>query len=305
MFLLTQFIGIYVVNHYLSEDNELPFGLHTPEIEKESDYKSFFYVILFAFAIAIFLLFLLTKIKARFILKAWFFIVVTLALGIALNSFFSINYAEWIALAIALPLAFFKIFQRNFLVHNATELLIYPGIAVIFIPILNFWTILVLLMLISVYDIWAVWHSGIMQKMAKYQINKLKIFSGFFVPYVSKKMRLKLKKMKQTLKKSKLKKKKIRINVAILGGGDVVFPIIAMGVILHSASKGTLPQFLSHLAKPLFGIPGLATALFVIAGATLGLSYLFFFSEKKKFYPAMPFITAGIILGMVLSYLIL
>ena len=43
----------------------------------------------------------------------------------------------------------------------------------------------------------------------------------------------------------------------------------------------------------------------VIAGAILALSYLFFFSEKKKFYPAMPFITAGIFIGMVLSYLVL
>jgi presenilin-like A22 family membrane protease len=128
---------------------------------------------------------------------------------------------------------------------------------------------------------WAVWHSGIMQKMAKYQINKLNIFSGFFVPYVSKKVRQKLKKMK----KSELKKKKIRVNMAILGGGDVVFPIIAAGVMLKTL--------------------GLLSSIFVIIGATLGLSYLMFFAEKKKFYPAMPFITAGIFAGIILSYLIL
>jgi len=49
---------------------------------------------------------------------------------------------------------------------------------------------------------------------------------------------------------------------------------------------------------------GFFSALFVIIGATIGLSYLLFFSEKKKFYPAMPFITAGIFAGMILSYLI-
>jgi hypothetical protein len=132
---------------------------------------------------------------------------------------------------------------------------------------------------------WAVWKSGVMQKMAKFQINKLKIFSGFFVPYLPKKMRSKIKKMKKTMKKSELKKKKIKINLAILGGGDIIFPIIAAGVMLKTL--------------------GLASALFVIAGATMGLSYLFFFAEKKKFYPAMPFISAGIFMGVILSYLLL
>jgi len=46
----------------------------------------------------------------------------------------------------------------------------------------------------------------------------------------------------------------------------------------------------------------LLPAILVIAGATLGLAYLFVVSEKKKFYPAMPFITAGIFLGMLISW---
>ncbi len=302
MFLLTQLIGLYVINNYSTtriENQEvvnvsgqpLPYGLETPEIEKPSDYQSVFYMILFAFIIAITIIFFLTKIKAEFILKAWFFVVVTLALGITLNSFFQTKNFAWIALAIALPLAFIKIFKRNFLVHNATELLIYPGIAAIFVPILNFWTMLVLLAVISIYDMWAVWHSGIMQKMAKYQINQLKIFSGFFVPYLSKKIRMQIKKAK----KSKLKKKNIKINIALLGGGDVVFPLITAGVILKT--KIPLPFGLHEFTG------GLIPALFVIGGAMLGLGSLFLFSQKKKFYPAMPFITAGILFGLILSYL--
>ena len=66
MFLITQFIGLYAINHYINEKNELPFGLDTPEIEKASDYRTFFYAILVAFVVAIVLLFLLTKIKAEF-----------------------------------------------------------------------------------------------------------------------------------------------------------------------------------------------------------------------------------------------
>ena len=162
--------------------------------------------------------------------------------------------------------------------------MIYPGIAAVFVPLLNVWTIIILLVLISVYDMWAVWHSGIMQKMAKYQMENLKVFSGFFVPYMDKATRKKVKLWKNTLKKSELKKKKIKVNVAILGGGDIVFPIITAGVMLKTL--------------------GLGSALFVSLGATLGLAYLFMKSEKKKFYPAMPYITTGILLGIGLSYLV-
>ncbi len=283
MFLVTQVIGLYVVNHY--SQNTLPYGMEPPEIKENKDFFNVFPSIIIAFIIAIVLFFLLTKFKIEFVLKLWFFVVIVLALGISINSFLpKSQYIPLISLIIALPFALIKIFKRDILVHNATELLIYPGIAAIFVPLLNIWTIILLLILISVYDMWAVWHSGIMQKMAKYQINTLKIFSGFFIPYISKKQRQLIKNFKKTFKKSELKKKKIKVNLAILGGGDVIFPIIAAGVMLKTL--------------------GIWPAIFVILGAALGLSYLFFFSEKKKFYPAMPFITAGIFLGMLIGAII-
>ena len=144
-------------------------------------------------------------------------------------------------------------------------------------------TMIILLILISRYDMWAVWKSGIMQKMAKYQMNTIKVFSGFFIPYVSKKQRAKLKRLKK-MKKLKKLKKKVKINLAILGGGDVVFPIIAAGVTMKT--WGILP------------------AIIVIVGATLGLGLLFLFSKKKKFYPAMPFITSGILFGLLINLFI-
>lgn len=285
MFIATQLIGLFVVNYYLSEDNGLPYGMETPEIQQESDYYGFFSAIVIAFVFAILLLFLLSKFKLNVILRLWFFVVIMIALSISFNVFIpEFKYASILALVLALPLALVKVYKQNFFVHNATELFIYPGIAAVFVPILNVWTIVALLILISAYDAWAVWHSGIMQKMAKYQINNLKVFSGFFVPYISKKMRMKMKKMKKTFSKSQLKKKQIKVSVAMLGGGDVIFPIITAGVMLKTF--------------------GLVSALLVIAGATLGICYLFFFAEKKKFYPAMPFITIGIFVGMILSFVL-
>jgi len=297
MFVITQFIGLYVVNFYspmkivdgVSQNvsaPDLPYGLEPPEFQTQKEYFAVFPFIITAFVIAVLIMFFLSKFDWEFILKLWFFIVVAIALGISLNvALNKFQYAAIIAFIIALPLAYIKIYKQHFFVHNFTELLIYPGIAAVFVPLLNIWTITALLILISVYDIWAVWHSGFMQKMAKYQIKKLNVFSGFFVPYASKRMKAKIKKMKMTLNKKQLEKKKIRVNVAILGGGDIIFPIITAGVMLKTL--------------------GVYHSLFILAGATCGLAYLFFFAEKKKFYPAMPFITAGIFTGMILSWVIL
>lgn len=301
LFVLAQLVGLFVVNFYspikvvngeqvnVSAPN-LPFGLETPEIEQESDYAWFFSSLIVAFMLAVVLLFLFTKFKFSVILKIWFFVVIFISLSISFIAIFSkllpgqLAAINWIAFGIALLLAILKISGKSFIAHNFTELLIYPGIGAVFVPILNIWTVGALLILISIYDIWAVWHSGIMQKMAKYQINHLRIFTGLFVPYLSKSVRRRIKKMKKTMSKSKLSKKKIGVNVAILGGGDIVFPIIAAGVMLKTL--------------------GLGAALLVTLGATLGLAYLFFAAKKMKFYPAMPFISAGIFLGILASYLV-
>ncbi|MEK6913359.1 MAG: presenilin family intramembrane aspartyl protease [Nanoarchaeota archaeon] len=306
MFVITQLIGLYVLGAdpyhikteingtiILSENPSLSW-IQPPEIQQESDFSIYFGSMIISFIFAIVLLFLLTKFKIDVVLRLWFFAVVAIALFISLTAIFPKSIYFTIPILIsALALSFLKTFKRNIIVHNVTELFIYPGIATVFVPILHLWSVSLLLIIISIYDIWAVWHSGIMQKMAKYQINNIKVFSGFFIPYLSKKMRLQLKKMR----KSKLKRKKIRSNIAILGGGDVIFPLITAGVVMKTGSI-VLP----------FGLPafngGLLPALFIIAGATIGLGLLFIFSEKKKFYPAMPFISAGIFAGIILSYLI-
>ena len=297
MFLVAQLIGIFVANVYLPETvqvvNEttgelinqtqynLPYGLDPPkDIEPVQAGTS----ILIALLIAVIIMFTLMKFKAETFLRLWFLLVVTLGIAIALNAFLiKIPNSAIIAIIIAAPLGLIKIFQRNISVHNATELLIYPGIATVFIPLLNIWTVVILLILISIYDMYAVWHAGFMQKMAKYQIEKLRIFSGFFVPYIGKKER-KLLKQARKAKGKKGKQKKIGINIAILGGGDVVFPILLSGVVL--------------------GALGLFQALIIAAGATIALGFLFYISKKGKFYPAMPFISAGLLIALGIAYLV-
>jgi len=247
MFIVTQIFGIYVANFYSpvkiidgEKQNisapEIPYGLQQPQIQ-EKDFYYFFPSLIFSFVFAILIIFLISKFKFGAIIKIWFFIVIVIALGISFNSFFpNTKFFSWAIIFISIIFAYFKTFKKEMFIHNLTEILIYPGIAAVFIPLLNIWTLIFLLILISVYDIWAVWHSGIMQKMAKYQINELNIFAGFFIPYADKKTKDKIKLLKEKYEKEKLVKKfkeqNLKINLAILGGGDVVFPIIASGVVL-------------------------------------------------------------------------
>ncbi len=297
MFVLTQLIGLVTVNYYNQDGTQLPYGMDAPETsENIAGNMSLLFSLIISFVIAIIIFFILMNIKSVWFMRGWFFIVVTLALGITINvvtsGFLDSTAAIILASSIALILAFFKIFQRNILIHNSTELLIYPGIAAVFVPILNMWTLAILLIIISIYDIWAVWHSGIMQKMAKFQMDKLRVFSGFFVPYASKTVRAKIKALKLKYKDSKeipesvIKKKGIKVNLAILGGGDVIFPIIAAGVFLKTFES-------------------ISAALIVTLFATIALALLFVFAKKKKFYPAMPFISTGIFAGMLVAWLML
>jgi len=294
MFFLAQLIGIVVIHNYspsIETKNingamtnitsyNLPYGMNPPE---EATPGSSLVSIIIAIAIGVFLILALMKMRAELFIRIWFFIVITLALGITINSFIqSIPYSALISLIVSLPLSIIKVFKRNILIHNLTELMIYPGIAAIIVPLLNIKFSILLLIFISAYDIYAVWHAGFMQKMAKYQMNDVKVFGGFLVPYIKKEDKELIEKAR--LSKSKKLLKKIKINMAILGGGDIAWTMIFSGIVLYT-----------------FGI---IPALITIFGTTLALSFLFYYSEKGRFYPAMPFLSAGCFISLGVAYLL-
>lgn len=273
LFILTQFLGLYIINAY--KDNKLPYGMQPPEVKPEISFWS----IIISIFLAISFVFLLMKIKAVWVIRIWFFSVIAIAIAITSNAFFQkflVNAAA-ISLALGLALSYLKIFKRNIIVHNLTEILIYPGIAAIFIPLLSIFSAFLLLILISIYDIYAVCYAKFMQEMAKFQIKEMKFFAGFFVPYIRGKQI-------RSIKFKKGKARKIKVSLAILGGGDVIFPILAAGVIFKAWGL----------------LPALAVTLF----SSLGLLALFVFAKKGKFYPAMPFISAGCFLGLLMGFLL-
>lgn len=272
LFFISQVLGLVVLNSYVdfdksTEDNKiykkLPYNIERPQVEGS---VSFLYIIT-AVIIGTLILLLIIKFRKPILWKLWYFFAVWLSLGIAFAAFIS----QGIANILAVLIAFSKTFKPNVVVNLVAELFIYAGIAAIFVPIMNMTSAFILLIAISLYDIHAVWYSKHMVKMAEFQ-KDAKLFAGIAVPYISGKRKGK----KKSMKKAKNAK------VAILGGGDIAFPLLFTGTAMKT-----------------FGF----SAIIISFTATIALLYLFYIAKKDKFYPAMPFISAGCFIGYALLFL--
>ena len=272
LFLLTQIVGLIITSRYVDvgqtiETGELTwkalpsiggFDIDRPDIEPG---KSFLYI-LGAIVIGTVLILLLIRWKRLNLWKLWFFVAVVLCLHVAFSAFIPANYSIFLALILGI----IKVYRPNIFVHNFTEMFIYSGLAVIFVPIMNLFAAFALMILLSLYDMYAVWKSKHMIHMAKFQ-TKSGVFAGLLMPY------------KAILPKVKGKKKvkKMGIRTAILGGGDIGFPLIFAGVVFKSV--------------------GLAKAMIIPPFAATALLLLLLLGKKNRFYPAMPFISAGCFIG--------
>ena len=282
-FLLAQFVGIAVVYNYVDHVKsveegktvfkELPIG-DRPPVEEETSYIPIMIAILIGTGIML----LLIKYNLQWVWKLWFLIAIVISLSVAFGAFMW----NWLAFILALGFGAWKIFRPNFWVQNLTELFIYGGLAAIFVPLFNLWSVSILLILIAAYDAYEVWKSKHMITLAKSQA-KSKVFAGLLIPYQLGKAVVK-RKIKQ---KAEVKKKiisKVQVRTAILGGGDIGFPLIFAGVLLK--------EF------------GLWQSLLIPFFALGGLAFLLWYGDEHKFYPAMPFIGAGCFIGLGVVYLI-
>ncbi|HIH31854.1 TPA: hypothetical protein HA235_04040 [Candidatus Woesearchaeota archaeon] len=249
---------------------------------------SFLYLII-GVAIGTILVLILARFKKVNIWKFWFFLAVWMAMSISIGVIVKTGwyFVYDAAMLIALILAAWKIFRTNIVIHNITEVLIYAGIAVLLVPIFDvFWSIM-LLLVISLYDMYAVWKSKHMIKMAKFQTQS-NIFAGLMIPY-------KMKQMKKISVKTKAAKQSVseKPKTAILGGGDVVFPLILTGAVMEGLLVEGLTKSQAFMQSSI-----------MILTTTIALALLFFFAKKDKFYPAMPFVTTGCLIGWVIVLLI-
>jgi len=241
------------------------------------------------------LILLLAKFRQPRIWKFWFFLAVWMAMAICLGVFMR----PWLAIMVAFALALLKILKPNPISHNVTELLIYAGIALMIVPLLNALWAFILLIAFSVYDMIAVWKSKHMVSLAEFQMQS-RVFAGFFIPYKMKAapVQSSARQVASAPKKAGRHKKTLAAEAqsqsAILGGGDIALPMIFSGAFMEQLVR------VQALTKEAAFFRASIISLF----ATAALAVLLFKSEKGKFYPAMPFLTIGCIVGTIVAMLI-
>ncbi|MBN1503014.1 hypothetical protein JW930_05710 [Candidatus Woesearchaeota archaeon] len=287
LFLTAQIIGLFILNNSIVVEQKVDEA--TGEITTVTNYTEIFtgrpdtegsaslIYILSAIFVGTFIVLLLIKYRLYRFWKGWFFI----AVGITLAISFDVFFREIIAICLGFFLAYLKVFRPNIYTHNITEIFLYSGIAVMLVPNFTVLWMTVLLVAISIYDAIAVWKSKHMISMAQFQARS-KMFAGILIPY-EKPPKAEKADIKIEIPVN-IKEKKVRS--AILGGGDIAFPLLFAGTVMaEMIGRGVVKNiaFFKTLVIP--------------CTAGIALFLLLCMSKKDRFYPAMPFITMGCLVG--------
>ena len=298
IFFIAQIIGLYLVNKDIVVTT-LPSGATVvthPDTaigpRPETTGVDSFLLVVVAFLIGTGLLLFLIKIGRINWWKILFFIAVFMTMTVA----FGVVIPALYAFILAFILAVIKLKKQNTIIHNITEIFMYAGLVLVFAPIFDIFWISILLIGISVYDAIAVWKTRHMVTIAK-SIMKERAFAGFSISYEHKpgKKRTKTVRGKSVAKKIKKKvKQKVEVAEAVLGGGDIAFPMLFAAVVMEYMIKSL------YIAKEIAFLKVLIIPIFV----TISLTLLFYYGKRGHFYPAMPFLTAGCFVGLGVLFLI-
>jgi presenilin-like A22 family membrane protease len=300
-FLASQFVGLFITSQYVTVEevidistgeksynvtniSDLPLGVERISVSQDF---SWLYIVA-AILIGTVIVLLLIRFRQKRVWKVWYLLSMVFIMTFALGPFMG----SMVALGISILLSVWKTFRPNIIVHNLTEIFLYGGLAAMLVPIMNLYSAFILLIVISIYDAIAVWQSKHMIKLAEFQSDS-NVFAGLFVPYSTGKktkvlmtapeMKPKNEKNEHHKETEKSHGDKQTVSRAILGGGDIAFPLIFAGTVMKTAGMQ------AYLIPPM-----VAVSLFL----------LLYYSKKGKFYPAMPFLTVGCLLGYVLVALI-
>ncbi len=292
-FFMAQFVGLLVVNKYIDhkktietkkiEWQPLPYNIERPEVKNQS--TSFIYISI-AILLGTILVLLLIKFNKPLIWKFWFFATVWLTLSIAFAAFLN----NILAAILSFVISVLKLYKPNIIMQNLSEIFIYGGLAAIFVPIINVFGAIMLLIIISIYDFIAVYKTKHMIKLAKFQSGS-KVFAGLLIPYEKNKILIK----DTPIPKSEIKyvaDKSHKHSIAVLGGGDIGFTLIFAGVVMKGLmlQETMLIGFLKTLIIPVF--------------VSLALLILLLKGQQNKFYPAMPILSLGCFIGYLVVLLI-
>ncbi|MDD4353135.1 MAG: presenilin family intramembrane aspartyl protease [Candidatus Nanoarchaeia archaeon] len=242
IFLIHQLFGIFVISNIVTD-------LSTEYSDEQLSSEVIFFPFFLIFASLIFII--LSRFKK--IIKYWYILAMVLCGYITLSALIE----PYQAIILSILIILVKKLTDDDYFNNLSELIIYPSIAIILLPVINLLSAIILLILISVYDFLAVYFSKHMVLLAKTQIKNT-IFSGIKIRYGK--------------------------ESAIIGGGDIAFVMILVSVIFRDY--------------------GLFNSVVTALSSSIGLLTLLLLAQKKKFYPAMPFLTISSIIGFFFSILL-
>lgn len=244
LFLVCELFGLFIIESYARQESSLLASQQ--EVRAETGFAYFTLGIILVSAV----FYMLMKLGRIKLIKAWFYLAIIIAITLSLSAFMP----EAIAIMIAIIVLTLKVKEPNVYTHNMAELLIYAGIIILFVGFFDILSVIILLLVISVYDFVSVFITKHMIRMAKTQAS-LGMFSGLLI--------------------------KRGEELAMLGGGDVAFSLL----------------FASVIALNL----GFGSGILCILGAGFGLFLLMLFGSRGRFYPAMPLISFGSLLGLLIS----
>jgi presenilin-like A22 family membrane protease len=297
LFLAAQIVGLSLISidgkvtredgHTVVEHGDTALGARPATV----GFQSVLYLLL-GVGIGTALVLLLIRFKVFSLWKIWFLVAVWFSTTIALG----VIIPTTIALLLCLILAVWKVYWPNPVIHNLTEVFMYAGLAVLLVPLFSLLWIIVVLLIISAYDIIAVWYSKHMVTMAKAQTES-KLFAGLYIP---KDKAAPLTPPKAAGASKDAAKATVAASsssasvapsasnsAAILGGGDIAFPLLFSGVVMEWLISNNTPK-----------IGALYETLIISLTTTIALALLFAYAKKDKFYPAMPFLSAGAFVGL-------
>jgi len=298
LFFLAQLIGLLIiyqdikVEKTVSSTGQTIINVTHPEtvFGERPDVKNFDALVLILISVGIGTGLILTIVKfgLKWVWKGLFFLAIFFSIGISLGTFLPALFAGLIAFILAI----LKAFKPNVFVHNLSEILVYSGIAVLFVPLFQPLWVFILLLIISVYDMFAVWKSKHMVKLAEFQIGT-QAFSGLFIQSSKKISKRIVRRSRGTVN---IKNKFVSTNktgTAVVGGGDIAFPLLFAGSVM---------EFL--ILSGMGGLDALLRGTLISVFSTLALLGLFVWAKKGRYYPAMPFITGGCVLGYLITLFI-
>ena len=239
-----------------------------PKIEITPSFFSQFFISV-AFGLAIILLiikFVKSGFKKRVLLKAIFL----LAFSLGSLIFFEVWLGEPIALIFVLFLVFLWIKMPNIFTHDLLMISGMAGLGSYLGLGLTPEVVAILLVIFSVYDIIAVYKTKHMVKMAK-EMMEAGALPGLFLPS-------KISELNTPLEKTSLGGKFL-----ILGGGDIVFPLLFSVSALQDGI-----------------IQSIIIAFFSLLGL-LASFWLFFRQKERRAIPALPPIALFSIIGYLIT----